>query len=75
MNLLQCAEGSFVTIAIYSRKSKSTGKGNSIANQIEMCRQRAQQYLTIKNVPEVDAKILVYEDEGFSGKNTDYLQR
>jgi len=59
-----------VTIAIYSRKSKFTGKGDSIANQIEMCRQRAQQYMTLKNISESDTKILVYEDEGFSGKNT-----
>ncbi len=59
-----------MTIAIYSRKSKFTGKGDSIANQIELCRQRAQQYLSVKNIPEADVKILVYEDEGFSGKNT-----
>ena len=59
-----------MTIAIYSRKSKFTGKGDSIANQIEMCRQRVQQFLNLKNIPEADAKILVYEDEGFSGKNT-----
>ena len=59
-----------MTIAIYSRKSKFTGKGDSIANQIEMCRQRAQQYLSLKNIPETDAKVLIYEDEGFSGKNT-----
>jgi len=59
-----------VTIAVYSRKSKFTGKGDSIANQVEMCKQRAQQYLNIKNIPEMDVKILIYEDEGFSGKNT-----
>jgi len=59
-----------VTIAIYSRKSKFTGKGDSIANQIEMCRQRALQYLSMKNISENDARIIVYEDEGFSGKNT-----
>jgi site-specific DNA recombinase len=59
-----------VTIAIYSRKSKFTGKGDSIANQIEMCKQRAKHYLNMKNIPETDAKILIYEDEGFSGKNT-----
>jgi len=57
-------------IAIYSRKSKFTGKGDSIANQIEMCRTRAVQYLSVKNISESDAKIIVYEDEGFSGKNT-----
>ena len=27
------------TIAIYSRKSKFTGKGESIGNQIELCRE------------------------------------
>ncbi len=59
-----------MTIAIYSRKSKFTGKGDSIANQIEMCKQRAVQYLNMKNIAEADVKILVYEDEGFSGKNT-----
>jgi len=59
-----------MTIAIYSRKSKFTGKGDSIANQIEMCRQRAVQYLNAKNLAEGDVKIVVYEDEGFSGKNT-----
>ena len=59
-----------MTIAIYSRKSKFTGKGDSIANQIEMCKQRATGYLNQKNIPETDVKILVYEDEGFSGKNT-----
>jgi len=59
-----------MTIAIYSRKSKFTGKGDSIANQIELCRQRAQQYMTAKNIQESEVKILVYEDEGFSGKNT-----
>ena len=59
-----------MTIAIYSRKSKFTGKGDSIANQIELCRQRARQYIISKNIQESEVKILIYEDEGFSGKNT-----
>ena len=59
-----------MTIAIYSRKSRFTGKGDSIANQVELCKQRARQYLGQKNIPEAEAKILIYEDEGFSGKNT-----
>jgi len=59
-----------MTIAIYSRKSKFTGKGESIANQIELCKQEARQYLSKKSITEADAKILLYEDEGFSGKNT-----
>ena len=55
-------------IAIYSRKSKFTGKGESIGNQIELCRnyialQYGQEYLD-------DDRILIFEDEGFSGGNT-----
>lgn len=54
------------SIAIYSRKSKFTGKGESIENQIELCRQ----YITL-HFPEANAEnICVYEDEGFSGGNT-----
>lgn len=45
-------------IAIYSRKSKFTGKGESIENQIELCKT----YIKNRNS---DIK-----DEGFSGKNT-----
>lgn len=54
-------------IAIYSRKSKFTGKGESIENQIELCKDYIFKH--IDGVCEQD--ILVYEDEGFSGKNTD----
>ncbi len=50
--------------AIYSRKSKFTGKGESIENQIELCKQR----LLSMEIPESD--MLVFEDEGFSGGNT-----
>jgi len=49
--------------AIYSRKSKFTGKGDSIGNQIEMCSNHA------KNLGIND--FVIYEDEGHSGKNTD----
>ncbi len=49
-------------IAIYSRKSKFTGTGESIENQIELCRRY------IRLMPEGDtAEFWVYEDEGFSG--------
>lgn len=51
-------------IAIYSRKSIFTGKGDSIENQISMC----QEYISSKLVKNVE--ISVYEDEGFTGKNT-----
>lgn len=54
-------------VAIYSRKSVYTGKGESIENQVEMCKQYISE--KIRHVTEKD--ITVYEDEGFSGKNTD----
>ena len=57
-------------IAIYSRKSKFTGKGESIENQIEFCRK----YIKNKNSDITDNDIVVYEDEGYSGKNTNRPQ-
>ena len=51
-------------IAIYSRKSKFTGKGESIENQIEMCEKYIQSHFEGE-----DHTISVFEDEGFSGKN------
>jgi len=57
-------------IAVYSRKSRFTGKGESIENQIELCRQYIHVHLPdIKN-----DDILIYEDEGFSGGNTERPQ-
>ena len=50
---------------IYSRKSKFTGKGESIENQIEMCRR----YIATHYSEEEAEQALVYEDEGFSGGN------
>ena len=50
-------------IVIYSRKSKFTGKGKSIENQIEMCRQ----YIRLQFGDAAADNALVYEDEGFSG--------
>lgn len=57
-------------IFIYSRKSVYTGKGESIDNQIEMCRE----YISSKIPGSSDAEISIYEDEGFSAKNTDRPQ-
>lgn len=51
--------------AIYSRKSRFTGKGESIENQIELCRR----YIENKYGAESAANAAVYEDEGFSGGN------
>jgi len=49
--------------AIYSRKSKFTGKGESIGNQIELCRQ----YIEAHNGIDEANTALIYEDEGISG--------
>ena len=57
-------------IAVYSRKSKFTGKGESIENQIELCKA----YIKQKNPSITDEDIVVYEDEGYSGKNTNRPQ-
>lgn len=46
---------------IYSRKSKFTGKGESIENQIELCRQ----YIAMHFGDDAAENALVYEDEGF----------
>ena len=54
-------------IAIYSRKSKFTGKGESTHNQIEACKRKID--LTFENV-DLENDILIYEDEGFTGYNT-----
>jgi site-specific DNA recombinase len=54
-------------IAIYSRKSKFTGKGESIENQIELCRQYIASHFPTEDLE----RIAVYEDEGFSGGNLD----
>lgn len=53
------------SIAIYSRKSKFTGKGESIGNQIELCKE----YIRAHYGDDVLEHLVVYEDEGFSGGN------
>ena len=50
-------------IAIYSRKSKFTGKGESIGNQVELCREYVRKFY---GEAELD-RCAVFEDEGFSG--------
>lgn len=52
--------------AIYSRKSKFSPTGDSIENQIQMCKNYAQLSLRDQNITE----FLIYEDEGFTGANT-----
>ena len=55
-------------IAIYSRKSKFTGKGESIGNQVELCKAYVRNLFGEEYVD----RCVVFEDEGFSGGN---LQR
>lgn len=52
-----------MNVAIYARKSKATKKGESISNQIELCKK----YFT--NTTNEDVNFLIYEDEGWSGGN------
>ena len=53
------------TIAIYSRKSRYTGKGESIGNQIDLCRE----YIRTHYGDAAAQHAVVFEDEGFSGGN------
>ncbi|MBR5294097.1 MAG: recombinase family protein [Oscillospiraceae bacterium] len=55
-------------VAIYTRKSKFTGKGESIGNQVELCKE----YVRSKFGEDYAESCVVFEDEGFSGGN---LQR
>ena len=50
---------------IYSRKSKFTGKGESIENQIEMCKTQL-----LNKYGNIEDNIVVFQDEGFTGYNT-----
>ena len=52
-------------IAIYSRKSKFTGKGESVGNQVEMCKE----YIRMHYGDKAAETAQVFEDEGFSGGN------
>lgn len=52
-------------IAIYSRKSRFTGKGESIGNQVEL----AKEYIRVHFGDDAVKKTVIYEDEGFSGGN------
>ena len=53
-------------IGIYARKSKFTGKGKSVENQIKICTEYAKSHL-INDMEEINIEI--YKDEGISGKD------
>lgn len=52
--------------AIYSRKSVCTEEGESIENQIKMCKKYIQSRIKTDVLEE---EIQIYQDEGFSGQN------
>ncbi len=52
---------------IYTRKSVSTGKGESVENQAELCRR----YILEHYPGSREEDMALYEDEGFSGKSLD----
>lgn len=55
-----------IRIAIYSRKSKYSDKGDSVKNQIELC----LEYINLHYSSNIyDVETIIYEDEGFSGGN------
>lgn len=56
-------------VAIYSRKSKFTGKGDSVENQVQICKD----YIN-SNIKDDKIEFIIYEDEGFSGGNLDRPQ-
>jgi len=53
-----------MNIAIYARKSRLSEKGESIQNQINACKAYVDMQYS-------NADITIFEDEGFSGGNTD----
>lgn len=53
-----------IRIAIYSRKSKYSDKGDSVGNQIEIAKEYIKMHFPEE---EYDVEIVIYEDEGFSG--------
>lgn len=57
-----------IRIAIYSRKSKYSDKGDSVGNQIEIALKYIEDHYPST---EYDVEIIIYEDDGFSGGNID----
>ncbi len=55
-------------IGIYARKSKFTGKGESIDNQIKICKEYVRTHL-VQDKKKENIQIEVYKDEGISGKD------
>lgn len=54
-------------VAIYARKSKITDSGDSIENQINMCKDYINKF---SNYAHDSIEFVIYKDEGFSGSNS-----
>ncbi|MBX9136640.1 MULTISPECIES: recombinase family protein [unclassified Clostridium] len=59
-----------MNVAIYARKSKNTKKGESIENQIDLCKK----YFLNSNPEAENVNFLLYVDEGKTGENTNRPQ-
>lgn len=57
-----------VRIAIYSRKSKYSDKGDSVGNQIEIAMKYINEHYSSDKY---EVETVIYEDDGFSGGNID----
>lgn len=57
-----------IRIAIYSRKSKYTDKGDSVGNQIEIAMKYIEEHYPSS---EYEEEIVIFEDDGFSGGSID----
>lgn len=57
-----------IKIAIYSRKSKYSDKGDSVGNQIEIAMKYIEEHYPSS---EYEVEIIIYEDDGFSGGSID----
>ncbi len=55
-----------IRIALYARKSKFTGKGESVQNQVSICKKYVAEHFQDEKW-----ELSVYIDEGASGKNMD----
>jgi Site-specific recombinases, DNA invertase Pin homologs len=74
MGIFMSGKNEVITIAVYARKSKYTGKGESIENQIEKCRKYIMDSMEReRDDGRLDAGTVIqfaeYRDEGVSGKN------
>ena len=57
-----------IRIAVYSRKSKYSDKGDSVGNQIEIAMKYIEEHYPSN---QYETEVNIFEDDGFSGGNID----